>query len=222
MINTAFRDAFQKAGLNTAALELKNMAVEALRLNKAPAKAAQKFAAVLKKRDDLLIALVADYMSRLEIEPLPPPSASAPPPVKPVKVGPHRRQLPRTQAEKSSALDVAARLHEAVAHEHHVNDRPIGDFRWGELHMAVEENAHNASRYLMLGIAETANAILLKKIHGHATVDDHSRRVRDVIAAGQMQKFIAESRLEAPLLVERGMREYARTVSNEHAREIAP
>lgn len=179
-------------------------------------KALPKFDALLKKRDDLRHALLFDYLSRLQPEKPPAPR------VKNVHVGEHRRRKPRSEDERKGEMAAAAHHGEVLRNvfEHHVNDRPIGQFRWGELTLAVRDNAYNAASYLRLGTEATANALLLDKIHGHARVEDHEKRVKEILNAKQLQAYLEEARREAPLRIEEGMHRYAASLEASQPQQV--
>jgi hypothetical protein len=221
---TAIRDAMTKAGIDTAAAELRTRAQEALKFNRGNVGiAADKFTAMLMKRRDLVGSLALQYLQRIAAEPEVVAAIAVDVRPKDVKVKQHARHRKRTTAEREAALRVAGIGVEAIrdALNHRVNDRPIGDFAWGELGTMVMENARDAASYLRLGTEATANALLLFKIKNHARVEDHEMRIRQVISATDMQVFIDEARAEAPRVVELGMHNYARTVSEGSMREIA-
>jgi hypothetical protein len=201
--------------------ELRKLAIEALRAHRGdPTAALAKFAAMLRKRNDLLDAIAFDYLQSIQrkekIEP--------PPPEKPVKVREHRRQRQRTKEERNAALSVAARQVEvlgSIFDQRQINGRPIGDMRWGELTRECRDNALNAASYLRLGAEATENALLLKKIHDFAVVDDHARKIRDVINAEQLDRLSQEARRETPHMIEIGMRQYAHAIEHTASKEIS-
>jgi hypothetical protein len=221
---TAIRDAMAKAGIDTAAADLRTRAHEALKFNRGNVSiAAEKFTTMLMKRRDLVGSLALDYLKRIAAEPEVVAAIAVDARPKDVNVRRHARHRKRTTAEREAALRVAGIGVEAIrdALSHRVNDRPIGDFAWGELGTMVMENARDAASYLRLGTEATANALLLFKIKNHARVEDHEMRIRQVISASDMQLFIDEAYAEAPRVVEVGMRNYAKTVSEGNRREIA-
>lgn len=198
--------------------DLAKFAAELLKQNgNDPEKSLLKFDAALKKRDDLRHALLFDYLSRLQPE-----KAPRAPRTKSVHVDEHRRRKPRSEEERKGELASAAHHGEVLrsVFEHQVNNRPIGQFRWGELTVAVRDNAYNAASYLRLGTEATANALLLDKVHSHALVDDHEKRVSEILSSKQLQTYLDEARLEAPLRIEEGMHRYAASLEASQPREM--
>lgn len=216
---TAIRDALTRAGINTAGIELKKMATEALRSNGGSVEQATvKMTRSMRKRDDLLAALVRDFLQRVAAET---PVAAR---EKKVDVREHKRQRPRTAAERSGALVAAGTAVQAlrsIFEQRIIDGRPIGDLRWGELRAMVHANASSAASYLRLGTEATENAILLDKIEAFAQVEDHSTKIRQVLTAQDLERLDAEAQREAPRLVEMGMRYYTTTVEQRRSREIA-
>jgi hypothetical protein len=213
---TAIKDAMTKAGIDTAAAELRTAAHDVLKFNRGNiAVAAGKFTAMLMKRRDLVRSLALQYLQRIAAEPEVVAAIAVNVRPKDVKVKQHQRHRKRTTAEREAALRVAGISADAIrdALSHRVNDRPVGDLAWGELGTMVLENARDASSYLRLGTEATANALLLFKIKNHAQVDDHEMTIRQVISAADMEVMIDEAYTEAPRVVEIGMHNYARTVA---------
>jgi len=155
---TAMKDAMTKAGVDTARAELLAKAHEVLRAHGDDAiKATPKFSGMLRKRADLLDALVLDYLRRVAANmpnvktpsdaskggaaPRPRPSASASTSAnaspRDVSVSKHKRSRPspraRTQDEKDAALRAAEHKVAAVRSVFEVrtiDNRFIGDLRW--------------------------------------------------------------------------------------------
>lgn len=225
MTTTAFRAAFEKAGLDTVAAELAKLTAEALRLHgNDPTKALPKFKRVVRKREDLLDVLLLEHLRRAVQAAATAPTTTLPEPApdkRPfsVKVGEHRRRHQRSEEERAAELVAAANQSEILrsVFEFPVNDRAIGDFAWGELSLAVRDNAYNAASFLRQGTEATAAAILLDKIHAHARVDDHSKLVRQILTAKTLQGYIDEARAEAPKKIEDGMRQYAASLESASA-----
>jgi hypothetical protein len=206
---------------DAAAAELQKLGLEALRAHGgSEVPAAPKFAAMLRNRPDLLLAMFRDRDDLL----VPPvreylrgvAAQARGPTVKPIKVREHRRQRQRTPEEKAAILRVTVSLFD----RREINGRPVGDMRWGEVQHEVRDNAVNAASYLRLGTQATANALLLKKILDHAVVQDHSTKIRDVISPELFARLDEEATKEAPLFIEKGMRRYA--TSLETSKEIGP
>jgi hypothetical protein len=219
---TAFKDAFEKAGMNTAGAELYKLATDALRGHGGSAeKTATKFCQMLKKREDLLRALALEFLRGVAADM----GTQAPASIKNIKVREHKRHRPRSEEERTGALIAAGTAVEAlrsIFDERHIDGRPIGDLRWGELQGMVHTNANNAASYLRLGTEATENAILLDKIEAFAQVEDHSRKIRQVLSAADLERLAVEARREAPRLVELGMKYYATTIEQRRARELTP
>lgn len=219
---TAFRDAFEKAGMNTAGAELFKLATDALRHHGGSAeKSVGKFSQMLRKRNDLLTALALEFLRRVAADM----AATAPPvrPVKEVDVRKHQRHRPRTEAERAGAMVAAGTAVQAmrsIFDERYIDGRPIGDLRWGELRAMVHANATSAASYLRLGTEATENAILLDKIEAFAQVENHSTKIRQVLTAGDLKRLDEEARREAPRLVEMGMRYYTDAVEQRRSQEI--
>jgi hypothetical protein len=219
---TAFKDAFEKAGMNTAGAEVYKLGVDALRGHGGSAeKAAPKFCNLLRKRNDLLNALAIEFLRWVAADMGTQPSPVS---IKNIKVREHKRHRPRSEEERTGALIAAGTAVEAlrsIFDERHIDGRPIGDLRWGELLGMVHTNANNAASYLRLGTEATENAILLDKIEAFAQVEDHSRKIRQVLSAADLERLAVEARREAPRLVELGMKYYATTIEQRRAREIS-
>lgn len=198
--------------------ELAKYAANMLQQNGGDAeKALPKFDAALKQNDGLRHAVLFDYLSRVQ-----PQKSERKPRNKNVHVDEHHRRKPRSEAERQGEMAAAAHHGEVLrsVFEHQVNDRPVGKFRWGELTLAVRENAYNAASYLRQGTEATANALLLDKIHGHARVDDHEKLVNEIISAKQLQVYLDEARREAPLRIEDGMHRYAASLEASRPKEL--
>jgi hypothetical protein len=218
-----------KAGIDTAAAELRKLAQEALKNNRGNINvAAEKFTAMLMlmKRRDLVGSLALQYLKQIAAEPevvIALAAAALEGRPKDVKVKQHSRHRKRTTAEREAALRVAGISVDAIndALGYRIGGRRVGDFAWGELGTMVMENAQNAASYLRLGTEATANALLLFKIKNHASVDDHEMTIGQVISPADMQVMIDEAYVEAPRVVEIGMHNYAKTVSEGIRREIA-
>jgi hypothetical protein len=207
--------------MNTAGAELFKLGIDALRGHGGSAeKAASKFCQMLRKRNDLLNALVLEFLRRVAADM----GTQAPASIKNIKVREHRRHRPRTEEERTGALVAAGTAIEAmrsIFDERHIDGRPIGDLRWGELLGMVHTNANNAASYLRLGTEATENAILLDKIEAFAQVEDHSTKIRQVLSATDLERLSNEAHREAPRLVELGMKYYATTIEQRRAREIS-
>lgn len=220
---TAIKDAMKKAGFDTASAELRALALEALRHHKGDiAKAAPKLAATLRKRGDLLEAVARDVLLQAQ-------ATGAPP----VKVSgstipehdrrAHRRQLPRSTEDKAAALRVAGEHVEALrsVFDRRLTDgRSIGELAWGELRRMVHDNAMDAASHLRLGTYAAENVIILDKIEAHASVDDHTTKVREIIPEAQLHQFIEDARIEAPRLIELGMHRFARTLEDRRSAQV--
>src|SRR5262245_12031452 len=142
------RSAFQKAGVNTAAIELQQKAVESMRLhNGDTVKAAKKLWRVVAKSEELGEELTAYYLLRLD----PLLFRTAAP--RPVAVKNHRRSKPRkyrTQEEKDAemrAIDLIVNAREN-GYGFRVGGRPIGDIRWGELLPLAKDEAFLAAGHI--------------------------------------------------------------------------
>jgi hypothetical protein len=202
--------------MTDATAELEQKARELLAENRGdPGRTLAKFKALLRKRSDLLEALLLDYLTNVTKPPGDPAPAPRPPRVKSVRVGEHRRSRPRTEDERLGELRAAEHHSEVLrdVFQYRVNERPVGEFRWGELTLAVRENAYNAASYLRQGTLATEAALLLDKIYGHAQVPDHLTLVKQIISEKQLKDFILEARREAPLRIEEGMRRYADSIA---------
>jgi hypothetical protein len=95
-----------------------------------------------------------------------------------------------------------------------INDRPIGDIRWGELTKLIVDNATDAAHFLGLGFDATFNAVLVRMVKEFVTVDDHSKTVRQVLTAAQMQKLIDAASAEAPYQITVGQRQYIKQIQS--------
>lgn len=224
---TAFRDAFERAGVDVAGAELYKLATEALRNHGGSAKkATPKFCTMLRKRNDLLTAMASELLSRVAADMSAAAAIAAKPvPVKDVDVVKHRRQRPRTDSERAGALSAARTVISAIQSifdERKIDGQSIGEMRWGELREMVRTKASNASSYLRLGTDATEDALLLDKIEAFTQVADHSTKIRDAMSAKDLERLNEEAKREAPKLVEMGMRKYAQTIADRSGREIAP
>src|SRR5262245_1890123 len=113
---TAMKDAMHKAGIDTATSELYTLAVEALRQHGGSiVKAAPKFAALLRKRDDLLEAVARNVLQRAAADmSIPLPGTVDIRASRMHRRPKHQRHRPRTDAERTAALQVAALHNEAL------------------------------------------------------------------------------------------------------------
>jgi hypothetical protein len=224
---TAIEDAMKKAGMKTGESELYVAACDALRLHGGnAAKAATKFARMLRGRTDLLELLAREYLARVALDMTSTKGdeataqAAEPQKAHPKKstgkvkvsgydVQPYQRRTPEQRAAETAAWLTSA---DAVFETRRINDTALGDLRWRELRALVHENALNAASYLRLGTEATEIAILLDKIDSYAVVSEEEKKVRDIVPAKVLVQFIDEARVEAPQLVEAGMRLYAKHV----------
>jgi hypothetical protein len=55
-------------------------------------------------------------------------------------------------------------------------------------------------------------ALLISKIANHAQVTDPNIRIPEVVSEGQCERYRDEARLEAPFVIEQGMKEYRRRI----------
>jgi hypothetical protein len=217
-----------KAGIDTAGAELRTRAREALKLNRGNVGvAADKLTTLLmkNKRRDLVGVLVLQYVQRIAAEPEVVAAIAVDGRPKDVTVKQHDRHRKRTTAEREAALRVAGITSEAIndALSYRINGRRVGDIAWAELGTMVHDNAKDASHFLHLGTEATAHALLLHKIKQHASVDDQTMTIRQVISAADMQQMIDAAHAEAPRLVKLGMDQYERMVvaGNRQAVEVA-
>lgn len=210
--------------------ELETIARGLLKQRK-PTDAVSTFVKLLRKRDDLLNALALDYLTRLgagqamsDVQtvhaapetgaghlvgepPCVPAGSGSIPKIKVSEhhVQEHRRRTPeQIEAEKRARMLMA----DAVFESRLIDNRPIGDLRYGELTRLREVHALNAASWLRQGTEATENAILVDKMFKHAHVADTNQCVREFLTAKTLAMMIDEARTEAPRLVERGMQIY--------------
>jgi len=131
----------------------------------------------------------------------------------------HRR---RTTSERAAAIAARLTAADAIFDARKIGDRSIGDLHWGELGGLVATHASDAASHLRQGTDATADAILLKKIFNHARVDDHTRRVREVVSAKDLRRLDREATREAPRLIEEAMHEYTQRLTRYSRPEELP
>jgi hypothetical protein len=136
------------------------------------------------------------------------------------KKAPRTPQRRRTPDERAAAIAAKAASAVAIYSARKINGRAIGEIRWGELRSLVAANANNAASYLRQGTTATADAILLKKIWDHAQVDDHSRKVREVVNAQELMRLDRDAARQAPQIIERTMREYTERLAAYQPEEL--
>ena len=181
-----------------------------------PAKALKDFIRVLLARRDLLEELALDYLKRLAAD-MPKPTGRGT-----VKAHPVRQHRRRTKEERAAAVAAELTAAGAIFNIRKIDGRPIGDLRWGELRKLVADHASDAASYLRQGTEATADAILLKKISDFAQVTDHSQRIREVVSEKDLVRLDREAAIEAPRVIEIGMRDYADKLTKYQATEELP
>jgi len=182
-----------------------------------PAKALKEFTHALLANRDLLEWLALDYLKRLAANL--PKSESDRGTVKAHPVREHRR---RTKEERAASIAAELTAAGAIFNIRKIKGRPIGDLRWGELSKLVADFAVDAASFLRQGTDATTDALLLKKVFDFAQVDDHSRRVREVIGGNELARLDREAQMEAPRIIEKGMRDYADKLTKYSTTEEIP
>ena len=222
---TAMKDAMHKAGVDTASSELYTRAVEALRAHNGSAvKAAPKFAELLRKRDDLLLAVARNVLLRAAADmQIPLPGTIDISTSRSSRRKEHQRHRPRTDAERTAAMQVMAMQNEAlrsVFDRRRIGGRPMGELAWGELDGVIQASERNAVELLRLGTTEVENILIAAQCRGYAQVADHSTKIGEVITASQGLLFEDEARRRAPELIAQGMARY-REVLESYRPQIA-
>ena len=223
---TAMADAMKKAGVNTATSGVYTVACEHLKqAGNSPQKAASAFARVLRGRSDFLLVVAQHYLTSVAADMAGKPDdrtvekeSVADPGPKPsarrlIPVREHKRRTPEQVAAEKQAWAASAA---AIYDTRQVNGMPIGSIKWHELQAICHDNAMSAASYLRLGTEATENALLLNKISAYAVVSEMDRTVRDVVPAEVVARLADEARVEAPHLIETGMRLYADHVEQRH------
>jgi hypothetical protein len=231
----------RKAGVDTAKVKLRAAAEKVLASSKTPRLAVLPFWKAVNADRDMRDALLLDYLERVAsdhssgddhahvaaargedgtqpiVEPIGglshPPDFSE----KPVKVAEYRRKLP---SERKAAIDVMLRSADAVFRSRLINDKPIGELTYGQLASLVKDSASSAVSHLRLGTEATENAIILDLIAKNGVPSDHSTKVKDLVTPEKLDEFIRVAQIEAPKLIERGMKRTAKMIEEretEHA-----
>jgi hypothetical protein len=123
---------------------------------------------------------------------------------------PVREHKRRTHEEKQAARQAMLASADAVF-EIEINGRAIGGIAIGELSAMKRDLFDDAVHKLMLGTQDARNAVLAELIEQHCQVPDQLARVRDVIDAKTLERFVAQSEQEAPRRIAEAMR-YAAAV----------
>lgn len=217
---TAIKDAMQKAGFDTTNTELYRLEVEAIRNHGGNAlKAVPKFAALLRKRDELLEALVRKELLAI--------AAGMSIPLPDVNVrgsrtgsyrrGGYQRHRPRSDEERAAALRAAAARTEAlqsVFDRRRFHGRALGDFAWGELEGLIATSQRDATESLRLGTEGVEMMLIGAQCLSYTQVSDHSLKVREVIPASQALIFEDQARRRAPELILQGMQKYKQVLES--------
>jgi len=215
MPETAFGAAFKKAGFNPGLAQLYALAAKCLqRHDKTPARALVDFVKEVARQVELRDVLHLDFLQRVVDDMKT--ATAAERQKKEKKVHIEKYDVPAYDRRPHGAV-LAARAAmlagaEAIYLSRKIDGRPIGEITWAALRRLVSENATNAASFLRLGTTATENALILDKISKYARVSDGSKLVRDIVPPQQLSDMIEQARLEAPRVVERGMRAYAETV----------
>jgi hypothetical protein len=232
---TTMSDAFDKAGFNTAAARLRAMIEAAMeKCHENVPRALEAFTRETLNKRDLHAELCRSYFvanlpgtqpsddahrshgsGRPAGDQSHADSQSGRVSRRKVSVKKHTRNAPALRELEAQTMHAAftSRL---------IGGRLIGTITWGELTTLVAEHASDAASYLRAGTLATENALLLHKIKQHAIVDDHSRKISEVIPVKAYQRFETEAKREAPDLIERGIAEHKRRITTyleeDHAR----
>jgi hypothetical protein len=199
----------------TTAEKLRTAAVEILKSTDGDiTKAASLLARALmdNARRPLLIALAADYLSRLS----PTAEAPAPAPAAPLKKkrepisrrreGPHRRIKLGTPTAAQKAGTVAA----GKIIKHEIFERRIrgagrlGDIHIHELRAIAESQASTATSFLQRGYDDAVESILLLMLNDHCVASEPFVKVRDAVPPGVVEAKLKAAKLKAAEVIRDG------------------
>jgi hypothetical protein len=121
----------------------------------------------------------------------------------------HKRRSPQ---QILAAREAAQASVEAIYESRRIGNTWLGDLRWYELRVAINEKAMFAASHLQRGIDDAETAVLLSLIESSAQVDDDTKRIREVVSASALKRLEDKAKLMTPKLIETGMRNYAETI----------
>jgi len=200
----------------TTSEKLKTAALEILKLNDGNVtKAAAKLASALleNQRRPLLIALAADYLSRLSPTDAAPEEATAPAKTKSKREppsrrreGPHRRIRLGTPTAAQKAGTIAA----GKIIKHEIFERRIrgagrlGDIHIHELRAIAESQASTATSFLQRGYDDAVESILLLMLNDHCVEAEPFTKVRDAVPPGVVGAKLKAAKLKAAEVIRDG------------------
>jgi hypothetical protein len=131
-------------------------------------------------------------------------------------VSKHRRHRPKTKELRNA--EIAVTVH-AVFKSRMIGKRYIGEISWGELTALSMDSAMDAAAFLEKGTVATETALLLHYLKQSCQVDDHARRIQEVVSPAQFLQAEKRARAMTPQVLELGKQRYISTVRNPEAIE---
>jgi hypothetical protein len=223
--DTTMRAAFEKAGVNTARVELEQHVKSLLaRNNNDPARMLGAFDTLILRRRDLRQVLLVEYATRLAGadaalgEAAAENIAEAQQAIAKYNGGKGTFKRAPVQHKRSEAQKAAAR--EAMAGSlgiwsRKIGDRAIGELSWGELGTLKQVSITEAGKHTLAGMYRAADAILIGKIQDYAQVRDPTTLVRNVVPEDVLTKFNHEAAKQAPRVVDLGRVAYEGTLTKQ-------
>jgi hypothetical protein len=221
-VRTAFRDAFEKAGINTAKLELQQQVKALLDKNRNdPERMLGAFWTLVLRRSDLRHVLLLDYALRIagtgqDGADAHEPNADSSAPGQTTNDAQSRsaggkfkhvvRNVPRSPVGKkvmAESLGIWSRK---------IGDKALNELTYEDLPALKRDAIREAGKLVLDGMYCAADALFIGKIENYAVVDDKRTKIRDVIPTDVLQRFNREAAKEAPPVVDVGRIAYETTL----------
>jgi hypothetical protein len=131
-----------------------------------------------------------------------------------VPVRAHNRKTPNPPRGLAEQMQTIAISKPSMFDSYKIGGELVADISYERIASLVRENAGNAASYLRLGTEATENAILLDMIAKHGIPPNQTAKVRELLTPAQFAEFVLSARKATPLVIERGMRLYAKAIEN--------
>jgi hypothetical protein len=222
--DTTMRAAFERAGVNTASLELEQQVKALLARNDNDlARMLGAFDTLILRRRDLRQVLLVEYAMRLAGVGAALGEAAAENIVEAQQaLAEHNgkgtfKRAPvvhkRSPAQKEAARQAMAESLGIWSRK--IGDRPLGELTWGELGTLKQVSITEAGKHTLAGMYRAADAILIGKIQDYAQVRDSTTLVRNVVPEDVLTRFNHEAAKQAPRVVDLGRIAYEGTLTKQ-------
>lgn len=198
---------------NTTAEKLRTIAAEIMKSTDGSiTKAASLLARALmdNARRPLLIALAADYLSRLPTDGAgAAEKATAPlkkkrePPSR-RREGPHRRIGTPTAAQKAGTVAASTVIKHEIFERRVRGAGRLGDIHIHELRAIAESQAATATSFLQRGYDDAVESILLLMLNDHCVTAEPFVKVRDAVPPGVVEAKLKAAKLKAAEVIRDG------------------